>query len=213
MHLQMYASASLLAMTPTATAHSRTQKERREATRQLLLDTTLECLAQCGYAHTTTQLICERSGLTRGAPQHYFSTHEGLLAEAIDHLRQRLTSTYEAVIASMPEGPCHAQEALDVLWDLYTGELFRCALELWVGARTNPALAEQLAPGRARPRPNHDAHVPGPLSRARSGRGVRPGHRSDPVVDPRLGAARDRSAIRHGQRPMAPDAHRATSRY
>ena len=127
-------------------ARPRTQKERRAATRQLLLDTTLECLAEFGYARTTTQLICERSGLTRGAPQHYFSTHEGLLAEAIDHLRQRVTSTYDLVIAGVPEGPRHAQDALDVLWELFTGELFRCSLELWVGGRTNPALADKLAP-------------------------------------------------------------------
>jgi AcrR family transcriptional regulator len=133
---------------PTATGlrRPRTQSERRAATRQLLLDTTLECLARYGYARTTTQLICEESGLTRGAPQHYFSTHDGLLVEAIDHLRQQFTSTYDALISGLPEGPQHVQAALDVLWELFTSELFRCALELWVGGRTSPALAEKLAP-------------------------------------------------------------------
>jgi len=124
----------------------RTQKARTAATRQLLLDTTLECLADVGYARTTTLLICERAGLTRGAPQHHFSTHEGLLAAAIDHLRARLTLTYDTVVADIPEGPSRNEAALDVLWGLFTGELFHTSLELWVAGRTDPVLAKKLVP-------------------------------------------------------------------
>ena len=69
-----------------------------------------------------------------------------MLAAAIDHLRARLTLTYDTVLADIPEGPGRDEVALDVLWGLFTGELFHTSLELWIAGRTDPALAEKLVP-------------------------------------------------------------------
>lgn len=132
--------------TSTSQAPRRTQKERTAATRQRLLDATLECLVEFGYARTTTVLICERAGVSRGAPQHHFATHEGLVAEAIPHLHRRIMEQHRPLVEALPDGDRRDEEALDMIWALFTGELFHSVLELWVAGRTDAALAEKLAP-------------------------------------------------------------------
>lgn len=64
----------------------RTQEERSATTRALLLDATIDCLIEFGYANTTTARVAERAGVSRGAQVHHFTTKTALLAEAIRHL-------------------------------------------------------------------------------------------------------------------------------
>lgn len=124
----------------------RTQRERREATRRALLDATVECLADVGYAKTTTALVCERAGLSRGAHLHHFGTRAALVSAGVAHLGDRALAEMDAGLAALPEGPDHAARALDVLWRSFTHALFPAALELWAAARTDPELAAELAP-------------------------------------------------------------------
>lgn len=124
----------------------RSQKERSHATRMLLLDATIECLAEVGYARTTTARICERAGVSRGAPQHHFETHSGLLAEAVVRLGNRVVEHVEDPVLGLPTGPERTQKALDMFWSLFTGPLFRAVLELWVAAPSDRVLAEALVP-------------------------------------------------------------------
>jgi AcrR family transcriptional regulator len=124
----------------------RTQADRSAATQERLLDAALDCLIEYGYAKTTTLLICQHAGLSRGAPQHHFATHEGLMAEAIRHLHGRIEEQRRPRVAELPDGPGRTEPALVVLWELFTGPLFTCALELWVAGRTDAALADNLKP-------------------------------------------------------------------
>src|SRR6266508_1349164 len=94
----------------------RTQAERSEHTRELLLDATIECLVELGYARTTVHEICLRAGLSRGAQQHHFTTKAELMAGALEHLFARLS-----------------QQVLD-------------AVERCVAARTDPEHREVLLP-------------------------------------------------------------------
>src|SRR6266487_4699878 len=66
-----------------AVKRHRTQAERSEHTRELLLDATIECLVEVGYARTTVHEICLRAGLSRGAQQHHFTTKAELMASAL----------------------------------------------------------------------------------------------------------------------------------
>jgi len=67
----------------------RTQAERTASTRARLLDATLECLCDLGYARTTTPEIARRAGLSRGAQLHHFPTKAELVTGAIEHLFAR----------------------------------------------------------------------------------------------------------------------------
>lgn len=131
--------------TPTARKH-RTQAERSERTRELLLDATVECLVELGYAHTTVQEICQRAGLSRGAQQHHFTTKAELMTSALEHLFARLSAQILNVTADLPPGPDRIEVGIDQLWEAYSGTLSTAAVELWVAARTDPELRRSLLP-------------------------------------------------------------------
>jgi AcrR family transcriptional regulator len=131
--------------TPTARKH-RTQAERSERTRELLLDATIECLVELGYARTTVQEICQRAGLSRGAQQHHFTTKAELMTAALEHLFERLAEEIRTATAELPTGPSRIGAGIDLLWRAYSGTLSTAAVELWVAARTDPELRRTLLP-------------------------------------------------------------------
>jgi AcrR family transcriptional regulator len=130
----------------TPTRKHRTQAERSERTRELLLDATVECLVELGYAHTTVQEICQRAGLSRGAQQHHFTTKAELMTSALEHLFARLSAQILHTTAELPAGPERIEIAIDQLWKAYSGTLSTAAVELWVAARTDPELRRSLQP-------------------------------------------------------------------
>ena len=67
----------------------RSQAERSAATREALLDATIDCLIEEGYASTTTSRVAERAGLSRGAHLHHFQTRNALVAAAVEQLAGR----------------------------------------------------------------------------------------------------------------------------
>src|SRR5919198_2321390 len=124
----------------------RTQAERSEHTRELLLDATIECLVEVGYARTTVHEICARAGLSRGAQQHHFTTKAELMASALQHLFARLSQEVRSAAERLPPGPERISAGIDLLWQAYSGTLSTAAMELWVAARTDPELRSVLLP-------------------------------------------------------------------
>lgn len=122
----------------------RTQAERTASTRRALLDSTLDCLIDVGYRGTTTLEITQRAGLSLGALLHHFPTKEELLAAAIRYLLERRQREFAERMAQVDPGTNPIDAAVDALWDIFSGSTFVAWLELWVGARTNPALAEAV---------------------------------------------------------------------
>jgi AcrR family transcriptional regulator len=122
-------------VTPT-----RTQEQRRAQTQARLLEATVGCLAELGWAGTTTIEVARRAGVSRGAQQHHYPTKTKLVAAAIDHLLDRQRAEYEQAFARLPDGARTADEALDLLWSIFRGPSFAAVLELIVAARTDQAL-------------------------------------------------------------------------
>lgn len=133
-------------MAGTTTRKHRTQAERSERTRELLLDATVECLVELGYAHTTVHEICQRAGLSRGAQQHHFTTKAELMTSALEHLFARLSAQILNATADLPPGQERIEMGIDQLWEAYSGTLSTAAVELWVAARTDPELRRSLLP-------------------------------------------------------------------
>jgi AcrR family transcriptional regulator len=123
----------------------RTQAARTAATRAQLLDATIECLSELGYARTTTSEIAERAGVSRGAQLHHFPTKAELVITAVDHLFARRHEEFVAAIAALPAGADRAAAAIDLLWKMVSGPTFFAWLELAVAARTDPDLRDSVA--------------------------------------------------------------------
>jgi AcrR family transcriptional regulator len=123
---------------------TRTQAERSATTRQALLDATIRCLVEEGYANTTTARVAELAGVSRGAHLHHFQTRSALVAAAVEHLRIRRAEELMAAADALPSGPERVTQALDLLWRSYTSPLFQGALDLWSAGRTDAELREHL---------------------------------------------------------------------
>ncbi len=132
-----------MATTTTPTTR-RSQAARSASTRQALLDATIACLVEDGYAKTTTSRVAERAGVSRGAHLHHFQTRQALVAAAMEHLAERRGENLMAAAEDLPEGRERIIEGLDLLWSGYAGPLYQAALDLWTHARTDPDLRERL---------------------------------------------------------------------
>ena len=124
----------------------RTQAQRSERTRELLLTATIECLLELGYTGTTVQEVCRRAGLSRGAQQHHFATKAELMTQALEYLVRKLSDQVRDSVRDLADDPDRVAKAIDLLWDSYSGDLSTAALELWVAARTDPDLRATLLP-------------------------------------------------------------------
>ncbi len=128
-----------------ATVARRTQQERASAMRHRLLEATIDCLVEYGYAGTSTTRVVERAGVTRGAQVHHFPTKAALVAAAIRHLAAKRGELAFAELERIRNEPDPVGSALDLLWDLHQGPVFHATVELWVAARTDPELHSHLS--------------------------------------------------------------------
>ncbi len=129
-------------MSQAALAHRprRSQEERSAETRQRLLDATLACLMDVGYARTTTTLIAGRAGLSRGAQVHHFPKKADLVVSAMAHLATRTAESLRRRAEALPSNGDRLDGLLDLIVESFSEPIFHAALELWVAARTDPEL-------------------------------------------------------------------------
>lgn len=133
-----------MARTATLVKRRRTQAERSASTRGQLLDATIACLHELGYAGTTTPEIAARAGVSRGAQLHHFPTKAELVIAAVEHLLDRRHEEFVRAIAGLPAGMERAAAAIDLLWSMVSGPLFHAWLELTVAARTDRELRARV---------------------------------------------------------------------
>jgi len=122
----------------------RTQEERSATTRALLLDATIDCLAELGYAGTTTTEIADRAGVSRGAQLHHFPTKQELVGTAVGWILERRLDEFRRAWAALPADADRAAAAVDLLWQATSGNAFYAWLELLVAARTDPSLRKTI---------------------------------------------------------------------
>jgi AcrR family transcriptional regulator len=122
------------------------QEERTRAMRQRLLDATVECLVEFGWSGTSTTLVSQRAGVSRGAQLHHFPTKAYLVLAAVEHLSDARREDLRAAAADLPAGRRRTRAVLEMLATHFTGPVFSAALELWVAARTDASLREAVGP-------------------------------------------------------------------
>lgn len=118
----------------------RSNAERSASTQARLLDATIECLVELGWAGTSTTEVVRRAGVSRGAQVHHFPTKEDLVFAAIEHLLERRTREFEETFAALPADERSPATAMRVLYENCFRNSFDAWLELAVAARTDPAL-------------------------------------------------------------------------
>ena len=114
--------------------------------RARLLEATVELLVERGFGRTTTTLVSERAGVSRGAQLHHFPTKNALVVAAVTHLTEVRGAELAAAAAAIPRGRNRTRAVLQMLGEHFASPVFVAALELWVAARTDEALLEAVAP-------------------------------------------------------------------
>jgi AcrR family transcriptional regulator len=117
------------------------QDERREQTRARLLEATVRCLVERGFANLTTAEVAQRAGVSKGAQLYHFPTKDDLVVAALKHLFQARGEALHRIIARSPHDIGARMSAMiDELWQAYRGDTFFAWLELVVASRTDLAL-------------------------------------------------------------------------
>ena len=114
--------------------------------RARLLEATVDCLVERGFAGTSTTLVSERAGVSRGAQLHHFPTKNALVVAAVEHLTEVRGAELRAAAGDLPTGEHRTRAVLQMLADHFTSPVFIAALELWTAARSDPDLLAKVAP-------------------------------------------------------------------
>ncbi|HEY8516001.1 MAG TPA: TetR/AcrR family transcriptional regulator [Candidatus Binatia bacterium] len=123
----------------------KTRAEQSAATRARILDATIDCLRELGYARTSTPEIARRARVSRGGQLHQFPTKVELVTSAVEHLLGRRRAELIAAFEKLPEGSDRVTAAIDLLWSLVQSPTFDAWLELVVAARTDDELRPAVA--------------------------------------------------------------------
>ena len=138
-------------------AKPRRVQARGEATRLRILESTLSCIVDEGYAQTSTVRVCERSGSSRGSLLHQFSTRAELMAAAVAHLFEQLTAEFVGAFAAIQPNPSRGvarrvEVAGELLRAAYADPRLAAVLDIYAAARTDAELMAALRPVAARHR-------------------------------------------------------------
>ena len=128
-------------MATKATAkRRRTQQERRATTRTTLLEATIGCLGEYGYAGTSISSITEKAGVSRGALLHHFPSKNELIAHAILYFYRQRLARFKAQLLGADTSELSLEDRLRVLKEDFQ-TWYDTALEIEVAMRTNAEIA------------------------------------------------------------------------
>ncbi len=122
-----------------------TRAQQRAATRQAVIDATIECLVQEGYATLTTRRVADRAGIAQSTVMHHFETREALLVEAVIQVALRLADqALHRIDFAALRTPEHREAVLDEAWLEFTSPQALAAAQLWAAVWNEPELSPVL---------------------------------------------------------------------
>jgi AcrR family transcriptional regulator len=124
----------------------KTQAERSRSTRDRLITAAVEALYGLGYAATSTTLVAEMAGVSRGAMVHQFPTKVALMLAVARSTYDADRLFYRKALAQ----PMSAQQRLlvlfDAAWTQFSAPGGIAQTEIWMATRSDPELAAVVIP-------------------------------------------------------------------
>ena len=114
--------------------------------RQRLIDAAIECLAKFGYAATTTQLVIETAQVSRGAMVHHFPAKVDLMLAVAQHAAGKQNRHVGRRVAGVEAGMERYLALTAATWEVMSRPPAQALLEIIMGSRSDPVLAERLPP-------------------------------------------------------------------
>ena len=130
----------------------RTHEERSAATQERLIEAAIFCLHKYGYAATTTTLVAEEAGFSRGAMLHHFGTKVDLMLAVARHVVDKQNAFFRQALRAYPRGRERFVGLTEVTWEALRQPDAIALLEIMMASRSDseladrfPALAEEMA--------------------------------------------------------------------
>jgi AcrR family transcriptional regulator len=117
---------------------------RRLATRGKILAATVRCLAEEGYAQTSTVRVATLARVARGSLLHQFPTRIDLILAVADHAAKAQGDFIREGLAKAPAGRERYLASIDVTWAAFQRPESRALIEIIVAARYDPELAASI---------------------------------------------------------------------
>ena len=122
----------------------RTQEERSAATRNKLIDATIDLLMEVGLSGCSLAAVARRARMTTGALQHQFSTRAHLMRAVI---AERLFRTDRHIdLDSRHSGTLddRCRELVRVQWQIYGSPKYMAIWEIIFGSRSAPEIKHEI---------------------------------------------------------------------
>jgi AcrR family transcriptional regulator len=121
------------------------RERRSEETRQSIMQTTVRCLVSQGYANTTTQIVADSLGLSRGAMVHHYSTRIDMVSATIDFIFLRMLELVYAGVEELAQrGTITHAESGALHWSVLCSDEYLAYIELNIAARTDEELRQSF---------------------------------------------------------------------
>ena len=117
--------------------------ERRAATRAKILSAGVRCLAEFGYASTSTPLVARQAKVSRGSLLHQFPTKVDLMLAVAEHAWLSQRDFIRAQVATIATGPEQFVGGVQAVWKGLQLPEAIALMEIMIAARTDPELAER----------------------------------------------------------------------
>jgi len=124
------------------------QAQKSASTRNLIIEAAIKCFVDLGYARTTTTLIAEQAGLSRGAMLHHFPSKLDIVRAAVEYLHAKRLRAFRKAMSKVPANGDHARQGAEAYWAHVKHPLFVAFFEIAVAARTDKELADILRPAQ-----------------------------------------------------------------
>src|ERR1700722_11196098 len=124
------------------------QAQKSESTRTLIIEAAIKCLVDLGYARTTTTVIAQKAGLSRGAMLHPFPPRMAISGPAADYLHAKRLRPFRKAMAKEPTDGDHVRLGVEGYWAHVKHPWFVAFFEIAVAARTDKELAAILFPAQ-----------------------------------------------------------------
>lgn len=119
----------------------RWQARKSRATRNIVLEAALDCLAEGGYAGCSLQLVADRAGISRGAMLHHYTSKLELMAAVIEFAFYRRMQDFLARIRALSESARIERLAgVTISYEICGAREYRAYLALHLASRTDPEL-------------------------------------------------------------------------
>ena len=116
---------------------------RRAATRAKIMDAGVRCLAEFGYAATSTPLVAKLAKVSRGSLLHQFPTKVDLILAVAEHAARGQGGYIREQVTARPAGRERFVEGVEAVWQALRRPEAVALTEIMVAARSDPELAER----------------------------------------------------------------------